>query len=37
MKPLNSLIALAFGDKTLSSELVAHRVSNLSVPFLPLS
>ena len=28
MKPLDSLIALAFEDKTLSSELVAHRVTD---------
>jgi hypothetical protein len=26
MKPLDPLIALVFGDKTLSSKLVAHRV-----------
>jgi len=27
MKPLDPLIALAFGDKTFSLKLVAHRVS----------
>ena len=32
MKPLDPLIALAFGDKTLSSELVAHRVIR-RIPF----
>ncbi len=33
MKPLDSLIALAFEDKTLSSELVAHRVISDAEPW----